>query len=133
MTTDDLLKLLGNHEDNFVERKQEGVKEADLRRTLCAFANTVPEGRVAVLFIGLHDKTGAPTGVSNPDQLQKRVREVCHDDCYPPLEYKSEVLTVEGKAIVAVVVPYSTARPHFAGPCLRARWFAEPQGVPTAV
>lgn len=58
MNKDDLVKLLGNHEDNFVERKPEGVAPAELRQTVCAFANSVPEGRVGVLFIGIHDKTG---------------------------------------------------------------------------
>lgn len=116
MTKDDLLKLLANHEDNFVERKQEGVRDSELRQTVTAFANSVPAGREAVLLIGVHDKTGAVVGVSNPDQLQKRVREVCHGDCYPPVDYRSEVLTIEDKAVVAIVVPSSNNKPHFSGP-----------------
>lgn len=116
MTKDDLLKQLANHEDNFVERKQEGVRDSELRQTVSAFANTVPDGREAVLFIGIHDKSAEVVGVGNPDQMQKRVREVCHADCYPPIDYHSEVLEVEGKAIVAVVVPPSHAKPHFTGP-----------------
>lgn len=116
MNKDDLVKLLGNHEDNFVERKPEGVALAELRQTVCAFANSVPEGRVGVLFIGIHDKTGEVIGVGNPDQLQKRVRDAGQGDCYPPIEYTSEVLTVGDKAVVAVVIPPSAAKPHFTGP-----------------
>lgn len=45
MTTDELLRRVGDHEDNFIERKPEGASPAELRQTPCAFANTVPEGR----------------------------------------------------------------------------------------
>lgn len=116
MNKDDLLKLITNHEDNFVERKQEGVRDSELRQTVCAFANSVPEGRVGVLFIGIHDKTGDVVGVGNPDQLQKRIRDASQGDCYPPIEYMSEVLTVGDKAVIAVVVPPSGTKPHFTGP-----------------
>lgn len=116
MTREGLLNLLGNHEDNFVERKPEGVAPAELRQTVCAFANTVPEGRVGVLFIGIHDKTGDVLGVGNPDQLQKRVRDAAQGDCFPPIDYASEVLTVDAKAVVAVIVPHSVSKPHFTGP-----------------
>lgn len=116
MTADELLKLLGNHEDNFVERKQEGVATAELRQTVGAFANSVPEGREAVLFIGIHDKTGEILGVGNSDQLQKRIRDACQGDCYPPIDYKSEVLLVDNKSVVAVVIAPSKSKPHFTGP-----------------
>lgn len=116
MTQDELLKLIGNHEDNFVERKPEGVATSELRQTVGAFANSVPEGRVAVLFIGIHDKTEDVLGVEKTDQLQKRIRDVCHVDCYPAIDYTSEVLTVGDKKIVAVVIPSSNAKPHFTGP-----------------
>ena len=116
MPTDELLRLINNHEDNFVERKSEGVRDAEIRQTVSAFANAVPTGREAVLFIGIHDKTGDVIGVVNPDQLQKRIREACHADCYPPIQYSSEVLMVQGKPVVAVVVPPSATKPHFTGP-----------------
>lgn len=116
MGPDKLRKRLADHEDNFVERKSEGVTPAELRQTVCAFANTVSEGRVAVLFIGIHDKTGEITGVTDPDRLQKRLREACQGDCYPPIDYTAEVLDVNGKAVVAVVVPSSMSKPHFTGP-----------------
>ncbi len=116
MTTDELLRLIGNQEDNFVERKSEGVRDAEIRQTVSAFANTVSAGRKAVLFIGIHDKTGEVIGVGNPDQLQKRVRDACHSDCYPPIQYSTEVLSIDGKAVVAIVVPSSVVKPHFTGP-----------------
>src|ERR1700737_3512877 len=63
----DLLRLVGNHEDNFVERKPESVSKAELRQTVCAFANSVPQNREAVLFVGIEDRAGAVLGVKNTD------------------------------------------------------------------
>jgi hypothetical protein len=116
MTPDELLRMIANHEDNFVERKTESVATSELRQTVGAFANSVPEGREAVLFIGVHDKTGEVLGVGNTDQLQKRIRDICHADCYPEIQYTAEVLTLDGKSVVAVIIPSSSAKPHFTGP-----------------
>ncbi|KQV45770.1 hypothetical protein ASC95_27540 [Pelomonas sp. Root1217] len=55
-------------------------------------------------------------GVTNTDHMQKRIRDAAQGDCYPPIEYKSEVLAVGDKAVVAVVIPPSDLKPHFSGP-----------------
>lgn len=114
MTKAELIALFSREEDHFLERKSEGVKPEQLRRTAVAFANSVPDGRVAVLFIGVDDHTGRPKGVSNTDVLQKRVRKAL-GDCYPPIAHSSEVISVEGQNILAVVFPPSATKPHFAG------------------
>jgi hypothetical protein len=101
-------------EDNFTERKPEGAKPEELRRTLVAFANSVPEGRTAVLFLGVAND-GLIVGISNPDELQKRLRKVV-GDCYPGIIYSVEADEIDGKAVIAVEVPASSRKPHFAGP-----------------
>jgi predicted HTH transcriptional regulator len=113
MTRDEILARLNDKEDNFVERKSEGVSPRDIRQTASAFANTV-DARDAVLFIGVHDRTGEVVGVGNAEAVQKRVSEAC-DDCYPAITYTSEVLQVEGLTVVAVVFPPSDHKPHFTG------------------
>lgn len=115
-----LIARLKNHEDNFVERKPEGVNASEIRQTLVAFANSVPVGTTAVLFVGVHND-GRLQGVENPDKLQKTVREQCERVCYPPVTFTTAVLDVEGKAIVAVVIQPSQNRPHFAGPAFVRR------------
>jgi predicted HTH transcriptional regulator len=115
MTNNDLLSRLGNAEDNFVERKPANPNRDDIRKTVVAFANTVPEGRTAVLFVGIRND-GEFDAVPNPDKLQKTVREICEQDCYPPIKFSAEVLNPEGGPILAVVVPASGNKPHFSGP-----------------
>lgn len=115
MTPEQLRALLKAPEDGFIERKSEGVNRAEIRQTLVAFANSVPEAREAVLFIGVRD-SGEIQGVANPDEMQKLVRAICESDCYPPIKYRPEVLKEGDKLVIAVVVPPSDRRPHFAGP-----------------
>ncbi|MDO8586623.1 MAG: ATP-binding protein [Armatimonadota bacterium] len=110
-----LLTRLGNQEDSFVERKPEGANRRELRRELVAFANSVPHDREAVLFIGVDDN-GVVKGVGNADKLQKTLREIAERDCYPPIRYAVDVLSTSDGAVVAVTIPPSKARPHFAGP-----------------
>ena len=102
-------------EDGFTERKREGAGSAELRKTLVAFANSVPEFRTGVLFIGVSND-GQIRGVENPDGLQKKLRMYAEKDCYPPIPVSLEVISVDGKDVVAVIVPHSSTRPHFAGP-----------------
>lgn len=114
MTPSALLARLHAQEDGLVERKSEGIKPHDLRKTLTAFANSTPEGQHAIIFIGIADRGDSVEGCANTDAVQKRVREAA-DDCYPPIHTQSQVLEVGEKHVVAVVVDASKDRPHFAG------------------
>ena len=120
MEIEELLARLGAAEDNFVERKPEGANRSELRRTVVAFANSTPEGQIAVLFLGLHDK-GMIIGVQNPDALQKTIGDVCGGDIYPPVDFFSRAIQVDGKTVVAICVPSSRRKPHFAGPAFVRR------------
>lgn len=115
MTRDELYRRLGDQEDNFVERKPAKVNRRDIRRTIVAFANSLEEGREAILFIGVKDD-GSVEGCPNPDAIQKTVREASDQDCYPAVAFISEALNTDAGPVVAVVVPASANRPHFTGP-----------------
>jgi predicted HTH transcriptional regulator len=67
----ELIKLLKNFKDHFIERKLDSAATREFRKTIVAFANCIPEGRTAVLFIGVHDDSKVQ-GVSNPDKTQKK-------------------------------------------------------------
>ena len=106
---------IADHEDNFTERKPQGASNEELRRTLVAFANSVPEGRTAHLLIGVADD-GTVLGCDNPDGLQKKLRKIGQQDCYPAIVFTSEVVAANPGPVVLVSVPHSTNRPHFSGP-----------------
>ena len=109
-----MLKAGQTEESSLVERKPDGFKDREARKVLVAFANSTPHGQEAVLFVGLHDKSGAVLGVKNTDALQARYSKVL-EECYPQITYQMHALTFEGKNVLAIVVPASTRKPHFAG------------------
>jgi hypothetical protein len=108
-------KRLASLEDGFTERKPNGTKSSDLCRAIVAFANSVPEGRTGILFIGVGN-TGEVIGVENTDSTQKTIRRLAEKRCYPPIAINSEVLHVDGKNVVAIIVSHSKNKPHFSGP-----------------
>lgn len=109
----EILNRIIREEDTFTERKSEIPNERELRKVLVSFANSVPAGKSAILYLGVTDR-GKIVGLNNTDAAQKKVREAAKE-CCPPVEYQSEVVLVEGKNVVAVVVEESRVRPHFTG------------------
>lgn len=113
MSIDDLKERVPDYEDGLTERKSSGAPN-DIIRTVVAFANSVPENRTGVLFVGVNDK-GEIIGVENPDKLQKNIRNICENQCYPPIWADILVLNFGEKAVIAVEVPYSSRKPYFGG------------------
>lgn len=118
--SNELVDRLSRFEDNFTERKPDGTPPREIRATIVAFANCLPEGRSGVLFIGVKDN-GKIQGVANPDSLQKTIRDICENNCYPPIKYRCEVLPKDGKQVLAIEVLYSDNKPHFSGPAFVRR------------
>lgn len=108
----DILARLSAFEDAFVERKSTGDAR-DVLKTAVAFANSTPVGYPAILFYGVTDK-GEPEGKANLDTLQKTISSKLAD-AYPAIYYVTKVLEKDGKQFLAVIIPGSESRPHFAG------------------
>ncbi len=113
---DELLERLKDEEDALVERKPSEDRD-EIRAAVVAFANTVKEPNTGVLFLGV-DKHGVANGkITDPDEVQRHIRNKYLPRCYPPIEgFQSYALTVGGNHVVAVVVHESRNRPHFTGP-----------------
>jgi hypothetical protein len=111
-TDEQLLAKIGEREDNFVERKS-NAQRAEIRQTLSAFANSLPETREGIIFIGIADN-GNVVGVDNTEGAQRTVGEAAAD-CYPTVAYTARVIRPEGRNVVAITVPHSRERPHFSG------------------
>ena len=115
----DIWERISHPEDGLTERKTEAAGERDFRETVCAFANSVPHGAEGVLFIGVSDKSGEILGCKGIESLQKTISKICSNDCYPPIPLRLESRDFSGKAVLAVVIPHSTQRPHFSGHAFR--------------
>lgn len=106
---------LKNIEDNFTERKLEGAGGEEFKKTIVAFANSNLGNRTAILFIGVSDK-GEVKGIGNADKLQKTIRKICEQECYPPINHKCEAFKEREKDILAIEISESKNKPHFSGP-----------------
>jgi predicted HTH transcriptional regulator len=111
---EDLLLQLGNTENSFVERKTFSDYK-DWLKTAVAFANSAPVGYPAILFIGVMNDGSPEPNKENLDSVQKKVGDRI-SSAYPPIFYLSKVLRIDEKEILAVIIPGSADRPHFAGP-----------------
>jgi hypothetical protein len=109
---EDIIARLRNFEDNFVERKTSRDTKGWLNTTV-AFANSVLEGYPGILFIGVKND-GTIEGTANLETIQKTYNEVI-GAAYPPIFVLPKVISEQGKQFLAVLVPGSPLRPHFAG------------------
>jgi Putative DNA-binding domain len=111
---EELLTRLRRFEDNLVERKTVSDKK-DWLKTIVAFANSTPTGQTAVLFIGVTDKGKIEAKQIDLDTAQKTLdREL--EKAYPPIECRAHIIEKDGRQALAIIVPSSEKKPHFAGP-----------------
>jgi predicted HTH transcriptional regulator len=110
----DLLRLLHSTENSFVERKTIGDSK-DWVKTVVAFANTLGNDQEGVLFIGATNDGEIQDLGTDLDKLQKTFSEKMQS-AYPPIYYAATIIQEEERECLAVIVPGSAARPHFAGP-----------------
>jgi hypothetical protein len=113
LNDEELLLRLRNFEDNFVERKTSGDSK-DWLKTLVAFANSTPAGYPAVLYIGVKNDGTPEEKPVNLDSLQKTFSDRV-SEAYPLVYYLTKIVNVSGKQVLAIIVPGSPDRPHFAG------------------
>lgn len=115
LTDEDLISRLKNFEDHFVERKTSGDSKDDWVKTAVGFANSAAIDFPCVLYIGVRNNGDVEEKQVNLDTVQKTFnKEMAF--VYPPVPYISKILSVEGRQCLAVIVPGSPERPHFAGP-----------------
>ena len=109
----ELLARMKNFENHLVERKT--VKdEKDWKKTAVAFANSVQFGLPAVLFIGVRNNGEIQTPQGDLDEIQKKFNTQMQK-VYPRIQYVTKIVTDNGRQALAVIIPGSELRPHFAG------------------
>lgn len=102
-----------NFEDHLVERKT-AKDQKDWKKTAVAFANSVPVGLPAVLYIGVRNNGEIETPQPNLDDIQRKFNSKM-ERVYPRIFYVPKIITENGRQALAVVIPGSDLRPHFAG------------------
>lgn len=109
----DLLARMKNFEDHLVERKTV-ADEGDWKKTVVAFANSAPAGVPAVLYIGVRNNGEIETPQKNLDDVQRKFN-ARMAGIYPRVGYIPKIINDNGQQALAVIIPQSELRPHFAG------------------
>ena len=110
----DLLRLLHSTEDSFVEKKSIGDSR-DWVKIVVSFANSLTPEQEGVLFIGVRDSGEIEEKVGDPDKLQATFSQKLKV-AYPPIYFTTRIVQENGRECLAIIIPGSAARPHFAGP-----------------
>jgi hypothetical protein len=120
LTEESLTLKLRSTEHDFVERKRRSAK-GDWLQTAVAFANSAPIGWPAILFVGANDQ-GVPQ--QNADKLEDPMKSVSGilDQAYPAIYRYVVPLHLNDGSCLAVVIPGSEVRPHFAGTSYIRDW-----------
>ena len=79
-----LLDRLGE-EDSFIERKPPDPNGREIWETIIAFANSVPEGRSGLVFVGVSNR-GEILGIEDPDRSALKYHNVAKKYCYPAID-----------------------------------------------
>jgi Putative DNA-binding domain len=109
----DLLIRLTNPEDQFTERKSASDKRGWVR-TAVGFANAAPIGYPAVLFVGARPDGTPENIITNFDEYQQTFSGEL-GQAYPPIPHFPKILAIDNKSVLAIIIPGSPDRPHFAG------------------
>ncbi len=85
-TDQELLKLLDGSESDHVEYKSsfKGDMRNKVRKTVCAFANDLPDNGPGVLFIGANDD-GSPSNEPITDEVLRNLSDIASDGKIMPL------------------------------------------------
>lgn len=110
----DLVRLRTSSEDHFVERKTFNDSK-DVRKTIVAFANSLPIGQPGYLFIGVKNNGEVEDGPCDLDSVQKKVARQL-TAAYPRICYQAKAMIENGKEYLVLIMHGSALRPHFAGP-----------------
>ena len=110
MTFRELQMVVAQGEGLHVEFKHKLPEWPKLMRELVAFANT----QGGTLFVGVEDD-GVISGLRDPREIEEAITLNLDAWVRPALEWRLEVVPLSRKrAVVAIVVPRSKTKPHFA-------------------
>jgi len=107
LTKNEMIELIEQGENSFIEFKQEQEKNEDLLRTIVAFAN----GKGGYLFIGVDDH-GQVRGVSEPKLLEERIMNSCTDSLKPVIIPEVYFTKIHQKDIVVFYTPMGINKPY---------------------
>ncbi|MBA7526112.1 hypothetical protein ES705_18272 [subsurface metagenome] len=107
MTTDEILELIKNGENQQVEFKEEEVKADKLAKELVAFANT----NDGIILMGVDDE-GNIKGVDDTKGFEGTIRDIAQNNCNPSIQLRTVECDINNKKILLIFVPQGRHKPY---------------------
>lgn len=113
---EEIIQRLTNTEDHLTERKSKPHRD-QCTEAMVAFANSALPNKPGILYVGVNDKCEIIQDKA-PESWQHEIT-AWANGCFPELPVIPRTLTKEGKEFLAIAVPLSGTRPHFARPAFK--------------
>lgn len=107
MNKSELLELIKNGENSFLEFKEEQVRPNELAAEIVAFANA--EGGVILLGIDDH---GNVRGVTEAN-IEEKIMNICRNNCIPNIIPIYEKFVLDEGIVVAITISKGLSKPYY--------------------
>lgn len=106
MTTDEILELIKEGENQKVEFKEE-VEPNKLAKELVAFANT----NDGLILIGVDNERDIK-GVNDPRKSEEKIMNIAQENCNPSIYLETREYNINNEKIIAIFVPQGKDKPY---------------------
>lgn len=107
MTKNELIEIINNGENSYVEFKEENIKAKDLAEEIVAFANS--EG--GIILIGIDDNSNI-IGVKD-NSIEEKIMNICRNNCIPNIIPVYNEIILSDKRISIINVPKGLSKPYY--------------------
>ncbi|MBC2580027.1 RNA-binding domain-containing protein [Clostridium sp. DJ247] len=107
MNKKELLNIIENGENLYIEFKEEGIKAKELAEEFVAFAN----GEGGTVLIGISDD-GIIKGVTDKN-IEEKIMNICRNNCIPNIIPIYEYIEFDELKVVVVTIPKGLNKPYY--------------------
>lgn len=107
MLASELLEIIDNGENFYIEFKEEQIKPKDLGEEIVAFANS--EG--GTILIGVSDDKKI-LGI-NDIKIEEKIMNICRNNVIPNIIPNFEIVNINCKKVVVLTIPKGLSKPYY--------------------
>ncbi|MGH4051474.1 MAG: RNA-binding domain-containing protein [Clostridium sp.] len=107
MTKNELIEIINNGENSYIEFKEENIKVKDLAEEIVAFANS--EG--GIILIGIDDNCNI-IGVRD-NNIEEKIMNICRNNCIPNIIPIYNEIILSDKRISIINIPKGLNKPYY--------------------
>ncbi|MBX4261075.1 putative DNA binding domain-containing protein [Clostridium estertheticum] len=107
MTQNELMEIINNGENSYIEFKEENIKAKDLAEEIVAFANS--EG--GIILIGIDDD-GNIIGVKD-NSIEEKIMNICRNNCIPNIIPIYNEFVLSDKRVSVVNISKGLNKPYY--------------------